>query len=144
MELLHQDKLKEACGVFGIYDPEGSPAAHSIYMGLNALQHRGQESCGIAICDTKGPKGNMDFHKGMGLVSEVFKEETLHRLQGNLGVGHVRYSTTRHFMRYNTRCSAITVPQVAGPICILFIMVSRIRLALWTSPLARQVVDESQ
>ena len=94
MERISDDKLREACGVFGIYDLSGKNAASSIYYGLSALQHRGQESCGIAICDTKGPKGNMDFHKGMGLVSEVFKEETLHRLQGNLGVGHVRYSTT--------------------------------------------------
>ena len=94
MERIADDKLREACGVFGIYDLSGKNAASSIYYGLSALQHRGQESCGIAICDTKGPKGNMDFHKGMGLVSEVFKEETLHRLQGNLGVGHVRYSTT--------------------------------------------------
>ena len=94
MELLHQDKLKEACGVFGIYDPEGGPAAHSIYMGLNALQHRGQESCGIAVCDTKGPKGNINCRRGMGLVNEVFREEDLEKLPGNLGVGHVRYSTT--------------------------------------------------
>ena len=68
--------------------------ASSIYYGLSALQHRGQESCGIAVSDTKGPKGNIDSHKGMGLVSEVFKEENLHSLHGNLGIGHVRYSTT--------------------------------------------------
>lgn len=67
--------------------------APSIYYGLSSLQHRGQESCGIAVCDTMGPKGNMNAHKGMGLVNEVFKEETLNNLHGNLGVGHVRYST---------------------------------------------------
>ncbi len=90
----HFDKPKEACGVFGIYDFDGNAVAHSIYYGLCALQHRGQESCGIAVSDTSGPKGNIGNHKGMGLVSEVFKEDTLRRLCGNLGIGHVRYSTT--------------------------------------------------
>ena len=75
MELDAQYEIKEACGVFGIYDFSGNDVAPSIYYGLSALQHRGQESCGIAVSDTKGPKGNIDSHKGMGLVSEVFKEE---------------------------------------------------------------------
>ena len=92
---MHQeDKIKEACGVFGIYHPQGEDVASTIYYGLSALQHRGQESCGIAVSDTSGPKGNMEIHKGMGLVGEVFKESTLATLKGNLGVGHVRYSTT--------------------------------------------------
>ena len=94
MELDAQYEIKEACGVFGIYDFSGDDVASSIYYGLSALQHRGQESCGIAVSATKGPKGNIDSHKGMGLVSEVFKEENLHSLHGNLGIGHVRYSTT--------------------------------------------------
>lgn len=94
MEFDPQDTIKEACGVFGLYDLQGKDVAPSIYYGLSSLQHRGQESCGIAISDTKGPKGNIDSHKGMGLVGEVFKEEDLHRLKGNLGIGHVRYSTT--------------------------------------------------
>ena len=94
MELDAQYEIKEACGVFGIYDFSGDDVAPSIYYGLSALQHRGQESCGIAVSNTKGPKGNIDSHKGMGLVSEVFKEENLHSLHGNLGIGHVRYSTT--------------------------------------------------
>jgi amidophosphoribosyltransferase len=92
---MEQDRrIKEACGVFGIYNPHGEDAASSIYYGLSSLQHRGQESCGIAVFDTSGPKGNMNVRKGMGLVSEVFKEEVLASLRGNLGVGHVRYSTT--------------------------------------------------
>lgn len=94
MELFEQNKPKEACGVFGIYDLDGKPVSSSIYYGLSALQHRGQESCGIAVTDTAGPKGNIDCRKGMGLVSEVFKEEDLTQLSGNLGIGHVRYSTT--------------------------------------------------
>lgn len=88
------ERIKEACGVFGIYNPHGEDVASTIYYGLSALQHRGQESCGIAVSDTSGPKGNMELHRGMGLVSEVFKESTLAALKGNLGVGHVRYSTT--------------------------------------------------
>ena len=94
MDLIQQDKIKEACGIFGIYDTGGGAAAHSIYMGLNALQHRGQESCGIAVSDTNGPKGNIQCRRGMGLVNEVFHEEDLEKLPGNLGIGHVRYSTT--------------------------------------------------
>ena len=87
-------QIKEACGVFGIYHPGGEDAAGSIYYGLSSLQHRGQESCGIAVCDTAGPMGNMNVHRGMGLVNEVFREDTLRALRGNLGIGHVRYSTT--------------------------------------------------
>ncbi|MBC5689144.1 amidophosphoribosyltransferase [Mediterraneibacter sp. NSJ-55] len=94
MEFFEQEKPKEACGVFGIYDLDGGPVASSVYYGLSSLQHRGQESCGIAVCDTAGSKGNIDCHRGMGLVSEVFKEENLQLLTGNLGIGHVRYSTT--------------------------------------------------
>ncbi|MGI6007292.1 MAG: amidophosphoribosyltransferase [Ruminococcus sp.] len=88
------ERIKEACGVFGIFNPHGEDAAQSIYYGLSSLQHRGQESCGIAVFDTGGPRGNMNVHRGMGLVSEVFREETLQNLKGNLGIGHVRYSTT--------------------------------------------------
>lgn len=86
--------LKEECGVFGIFNPDAAPAAPSIYYGLCALQHRGQESCGIAVCDTFGPRGNIAWHKDMGLVGEVFHPDTLAGLKGNIGIGHVRYSTT--------------------------------------------------
>ena len=87
-------RIKEACGVFGIYTSSEEQAANPIYYGLSSLQHRGQESCGIAVCDTCGSEGNLNVHRGMGLVHEVFDENTLHSLKGNLGVGHVRYSTT--------------------------------------------------
>ena len=65
------DKPHEECGVFGIYDFDGNDVASTIYYGLFALQHRGQESCGIAVSDTKGPR-KVDLLKGMGLVNEVF------------------------------------------------------------------------
>lgn len=88
------ERIKEACGVFGIFNLNGENAADSIYYGLSSLQHRGQESCGIAVFDTCGPKGNMNVHRGLGLVHEVFSEPVLQHLKGNLGIGHVRYSTT--------------------------------------------------
>ena len=82
----------EECGVFGIYDIDGKDVASSIYYGLCALQHRGQESCGIVVSDTRGERGNIAYHKDQGLVSEVFKADMLASLHGNLGIGHVRYS----------------------------------------------------
>lgn len=85
--------LHEECGVFGIYDFDGKDVASSIYYGLFALQHRGQESCGIAVSETCGPKGKVTSYKDMGLVNEVFTGDTLERMKGDIGVGHVRYST---------------------------------------------------
>ncbi len=87
------DDLHEECGVFGIYDFDGGDVASSIYYGLFALQHRGQESCGIAVSDTEAPKARVDSYKGMGLVNEVFVGDRVEELKGNIGVGHVRYST---------------------------------------------------
>ena len=87
------DKAHEECGVFGMYDFDGNDVAASIYYGLFALQHRGQESCGIAVSDTEGPKGVVQTKKGMGLVHEVFEPDDFTKLKGNIGVGHVRYST---------------------------------------------------
>jgi len=87
------DKLHEECGVFGVWSTESIKASQWVYYGLTALQHRGQESAGIVVCDTCGPIGNISAHKGMGLVSEVFHNEILDKLRGNIGIGHVRYST---------------------------------------------------
>ena len=97
------DKLKEECGVFGIYDFDGNNVASTIYYGLFALQHRGQESCGIAVSDTNGPKGQVRSYKGMGLVNEVFDEESLSSMYGDIGVGHVRYSTAGASSRENAQ-----------------------------------------
>lgn len=88
------DKPKEECGVFGILDTSGENVSNTIYYGLCALQHRGQESAGIAVCNTSGPLGNLLCHKDMGLVNEIFTPELLSDLSGNIGIGHVRYSTT--------------------------------------------------
>jgi amidophosphoribosyltransferase len=83
------DKPREACGVFGIYAP-GEDVARMTYFGLYALQHRGQESAGIAVGDGE----RIRCHKAMGLVGEVFSGEVIDRLQGRVALGHVRYSTT--------------------------------------------------
>ncbi len=97
------DSLHEECGVFGMYDLDGNDVAGSIYYGLFALQHRGQESCGIAVSDTEGPKGAAKVHKGMGLVNEVFTPDMLDSLKGNIGVGHTRYSTAGSSTRENAQ-----------------------------------------
>ena len=88
------DKLHEECGVFGVYAPPGENITKDIYYGLISLQHRGQESAGMSTSDTSGPMGNINTKKGMGLVSEVFENKDFEQLAGNIGVGHVRYSTT--------------------------------------------------
>jgi amidophosphoribosyltransferase len=88
MEVMDEG-VRDACGVFGVYAP-GQPVAHLTYLGLYALQHRGQESAGIAASD-----GEMiTVIKDMGLVSQVFNERNLAPLDGHLAMGHVRYSTT--------------------------------------------------
>ncbi len=85
------DSIHEECGVFGIYENRNADVASSVYFGLYALQHRGQESCGITVCDD----GVFTHKKADGLVSDVFSREELERLgRGNMAVGHVRYSTT--------------------------------------------------
>lgn len=97
------DKPREECGVFGMYDFDGGEVASTIYYGLLSLQHRGQESCGIAVSDTKGPKGRVRSYKDMGLVNEAFTHEGLEKLQGDIGVGHVRYSTAGSSTRENAQ-----------------------------------------
>ncbi len=93
------DKLNEECGVFGIYDQDGHDCARLAYYGLYALQHRGQESCGIAVNDD----GTIIHHKDMGLVPEVFNDVVLNHLKGTIAVGHVRYSTTGASLRENAQ-----------------------------------------
>lgn len=97
------DELHEECGVFGMYDFDGNDVASSIYYGLLALQHRGQESCGIAVSDTQGPRGKVMSYKDMGLVNESFTPEIIEKLKGDIGVGHVRYSTAGSSTRENAQ-----------------------------------------
>lgn len=84
-----KEGLHEECGVFGIFSDGTIPPAYACYNGLLALQHRGQESCGIAVTDD----GVIDYHKNMGLVTEVFNNSILDSLPGQMGISHVRYST---------------------------------------------------
>lgn len=85
------DSMHEECGVFGVYSQENRNVAYSVYYGLYALQHRGQESAGIAVAFAD----KICYHKGMGLVSEIFANGKLDTLpEGDIAIGHVRYSTT--------------------------------------------------
>ena len=105
--------IHEECGVFGIYCNTTSDVAHSAYFGLYALQHRGQESCGIVVND----RGVFKTHKGLGLVNEVFNERVLSEFgQGRIAVGHVRYSTTGNVNTAN--CQPMTVRHVKGALAI--------------------------
>lgn len=88
--MIFLDKLKEECGVIGAYSKDKTITSKLIYYGLYALQHRGQESAGISVNDGN----NINYHKDMGLVPEIFNDEILADLKGNIGIGHVRYSTT--------------------------------------------------
>lgn len=91
--------LHEECGVFGISSDGSLDPAFACYNGLLALQHRGQESCGIAVNDC----GVIDYHKDMGLVSEVFSNSVLEKLKGQMAVSHVRYSTAGGSIRENSQ-----------------------------------------
>lgn len=92
-------KPHEECGVFGIYSDGEINPAYAAYNGLLALQHRGQESCGIAVSD----RGVVSYHKDMGLVTEVFSDKTLNSMVGQMAVGHVRYSTAGASVRENAQ-----------------------------------------
>ncbi|MCX7795987.1 MAG: amidophosphoribosyltransferase [bacterium] len=92
------DEVKEYCGVFGIYSPN-TDVARLTYFGLFALQHRGQESAGIAVSDRR----DIVCYKEMGLVSQVFNEKILNILKGDIAIGHVRYSTTGSSIEVNAQ-----------------------------------------
>jgi amidophosphoribosyltransferase len=98
MNMLRQEDLHECCGVFGVYAP-GEDVARLTYFALFALQHRGQESAGIATTDGKG----IQLHADMGLVSHVFNEDSLSKLSGDIAIGHNRYSTRGSSRSYNVQ-----------------------------------------
>ena len=104
------DKLREECGVMAVYNH--SDAARMTYWGLYALQHRGQESAGIASADGYG----VNDYKGMGLVSEIFTDEVLAKLPGHMAIGHTRYSTTGDSALLNAQ--PISVESTRGLIAI--------------------------
>ena len=105
--------IHEECGVFGVMGTEKENVAGIVYYGLYALQHRGQESCGIVVNDD----GVFSSYKDMGLVSEVFSEDTLtHFPMGNMAVGHVRYGTTGGNTRNN--CQPIEVNHQKGKMAL--------------------------
>jgi amidophosphoribosyltransferase len=105
--------LHEECGVFGVYAPHTTDVAAMTYAALYALQHRGQESCGIVVND----RGVFSHHKDLGLVPEVFKADDMEKLgHGNISIGHVRYSTTGKPNRANAQ--PIVVRHVKGPMSI--------------------------
>ena len=107
------DQIKEECGVFGIYSKDTMDVASQTYFALYALQHRGQESCGIVVND----KGILSYHKDLGLVPDVFNEGNLRKLgMGNIAIGHVRYSTTGKSNRSNAQ--PLVVRHIKGPIAI--------------------------
>jgi amidophosphoribosyltransferase len=113
MEMDMPDRgLHEECGVFGIYDPAAG-CAQTTYYGLYALQHRGQEACGIAVINDR----EQSFYKDVGLVSDVFDKETLKRLNGTMAVGHVRYATTGAGERENAQ--PLTIKYVKGTLAVV-------------------------
>ena len=83
-------EIQEECGIFGIYGGDEEDVARLAFFGIFSLQHRGQESAGIAASDGK----KIRMHRDMGLVTQVFQEEALAALSGHLAIGHTRYSTT--------------------------------------------------
>jgi len=98
-KLLDDDKLHEECGVVGVYSQKPNIVSQLIYYGLFALQHRGQESAGIAIYTGE----RIDYHKDMGLVSDVLSKDVIQKFQGNIAVGHVRYATTGESAKENAQ-----------------------------------------
>ena len=101
--------IHEACGVFGVVCPKAADVGRIVYYGLYALQHRGQESCGIVVNDD----GVFASHKDLGLVGEVFNRDILDRLpRGTMAVGHTRYGTTGAASRRN--CQPIEVNHQKG------------------------------
>ena len=105
--------LNEECGVFGVYSPSETAIADTVYYGLYALQHRGQESCGIVVCSD----GVYTSHKDLGLVGEVFTPRVMESFpKGTMAVGHVRYGTTGGTNRAN--CQPIEVNHQKGKMAL--------------------------
>lgn len=109
--MYEDDKFHDECGIVGLYAPQRDVARHTFF-ALYALQHRGQEAAGIVSCDGR----IAHVHKGMGLVSQVFNEDNLHHLRGDLAIGHTRYSTTGSSKLRNTQ--PYILETLDGPLAI--------------------------
>lgn len=108
-----KNEIHEECGVFGVFAPESSPVASTAYYGLFALQHRGQESCGIVVNDD----GVFSYYKDVGLVNDVFTPDVLKNLgNGNMAVGHTRYGTTGNNDRLNSQ--PVVVNHIKGKMAV--------------------------
>ncbi len=106
-------KIKEECGVFGVYGSKNPKIAQTVYFGLFSLQHRGQESCGIAVNND----GAFKSYKDLGLVNDVFTPNIIERLgEGNIAIGHVRYGTTGGNERSNAQ--PIVVNHIKGSMAL--------------------------
>jgi amidophosphoribosyltransferase len=112
MDALDDDHFHEECGVFGVFHP-GEDVANLTYFGLYSLQHRGQESAGIAVSDGH----EIRVSKEMGLVSQVFDQETIDELKGYIAIGHTRYSTTGSAKLSNAQPMRMDHPDI-GPVMI--------------------------
>jgi amidophosphoribosyltransferase len=109
------DKLREECGVFGIFTKENADVSRYAYTALYALQHRGEESCGIAVND----RGIINYKRGMGLVHEVIDKGSLERLNGGkIAIGHVRYSVSSTNHHHNTQ--PLVVKHIKGPMALAY------------------------
>lgn len=107
------NSIHEECGVFGVYSNQPENVASMTYFALYALQHRGQESCGIVVNE----RGVFKTHKGLGLVNEVFTQRVLSEFEdGRIAIGHVRYSTTGNVNTAN--CQPMTVRHIKGALAI--------------------------
>ena len=111
-QMFIESKMKDHCGVYGIFSYSSEDVARSVFYGLFALQHRGQESAGIAVSDGE----EIRHYKGMGLVNQVFNEENLRPLKGRYAIGHVRYSTTGASLLENAQ--PIVIYTKFGPIAL--------------------------
>lgn len=121
LRLADEDTMHEACGIAGVFLPGGQTtgaeggrnnAARSLFFALYALNHRGQESAGIATCE----EGVVHLHKDMGLVSQVFNERNLAPLKGSFGIGHTRYSTTGGSILRNAQ--PYLIETIHGPLAV--------------------------
>ncbi|HEX7022577.1 MAG TPA: amidophosphoribosyltransferase, partial [Trueperaceae bacterium] len=145
LEHLELDKPREECGVFAVHLPRPADVASLCHLGLFALQHRGQESCGIAVAGDS----ELLIEKDMGLVSEVFTEERLDKLRppdARTGLGHTRYSTTGSSLRFNAQ--PLTVRSNKGILALAhngnFTNAKRIRQEMLADGAVFQTTNDSE